>query len=50
MQSKPNSLKQVPDYKRLDIKKEIIFQVRALSEADIYNLYCLEFCLVEQYY
>ena len=42
MQAKPNSLKQVPDYKRSDIKKEIIFQVRALSEADIYNLYCLD--------
>jgi hypothetical protein len=42
MQAKPNSLKQVPDSKRSDIKKEIVFQVRALSEADIYNLYCLD--------
>jgi hypothetical protein len=42
MQSKPNSLKQVPDSKRSDTKKEIVFQVRALSEADIYNLYCLD--------
>ena len=42
MQAKPNSLKQVPDSKRSDIKKEIVFQVCALSEADIYNLYCLD--------
>lgn len=42
MQAKPNSLKQGHDSKRSDIKKEIVFQVRALSEADIYNLYCLD--------
>jgi hypothetical protein len=42
MQAKPNSLKQEHDYKRSDIKKEIVFQVSALSEADIYNLYCLD--------
>jgi hypothetical protein len=42
MQAKPNSLKQEHDSKRSDTKKEIVFQVRALSEADIYNLYCLD--------
>jgi hypothetical protein len=42
MQAKPNSLKQGENSKRSDIKKEVVFQVRALSEADIYNLYCLD--------